>query len=89
MYILRPDLSEEQQTADIERYAEFLARNGAQAEKTDRWGRRRLAYEIKGYNDGVYVVVTFTGTGTIANEVQRWLGIQEDVLRSMVVRLPE
>lgn len=89
MYILRPDLTEEQQTAAVERYSEFLTRNGAAIEKTDRWGRRKLAYEIKGYADGIYVVVTFTGTGTVGNEVQRYLGIQEDVLRSMVVRLPE
>lgn len=89
MYILRPDLGEEQLTQDIERFNEVIAREGGEVEKTEKWGRRKLAYEINDLNEGFYVVVSFRGQGTISNELDRVLKIHDDVVRSMTVRMDE
>lgn len=89
MYILKPDLGEEQTAAGIERFNDMVARASGTVEKTDKWGRRKLAFDIDGHGEGFYVLVTFQGDGTIANELTRQLMIQEDVLRSMIVRLDD
>ncbi len=87
MYILKPDLGEEQLTEDFERVAQIVAQSGGTIEKSDKWGRRKLAYEVDGYTEGLYSVVTFQGTGDPGNEITRLLRIHEDVLRSIVVRV--
>ncbi len=86
MYILKPDLGEEQTASDIERFNDMVARGQGTVEKTEKWGRRKLAYDIDGHGEGFYVLVTFQGEGTIGNELTRLLRIEDDVLRSMVVR---
>lgn len=87
MYILKPDLGEEQLTSDIERFNEIIVKENGTIEKTEKWGRRKLSYEIDGHSEGFYTVVTFTAPGDVANEMTRLLRISEDVMRSMVVRL--
>ncbi|HLS08910.1 30S ribosomal protein S6, partial [Lentibacillus sp.] len=55
MYIIRPDMEEEAQNSLIERFSKVLTDNGAEIEKVDEMGKRRLAYEINDYRDGYYV----------------------------------
>ena len=86
MYILKPDLGEEAQLAATEKVQQTIEGAGGTVEKTDKWGRRKLAYSIDDYSEGFYAVVNFQGTGTIANEITRLLNINEDVVRSIVVR---
>lgn len=87
MYVLNPDVGEEQLAQDIERFNEWIVREGGSIDKIEKWGRRKLAYEIDKKTDGFYVLIRFTGEGTIANEISRLLRIQDDVIRSMAVRL--
>lgn len=89
MYILRPDLGEEDQLAATAKVQQTIEASGGTVQKTDKWGRRKLAYEINDYAEGLYVVVNFQGDGTIANEITRLLNINEDVVRSIVVREDE
>jgi small subunit ribosomal protein S6 len=89
MYILKPDLGDEAQTAATEKVQQTVEAVGGTIEKTDKWGRRKLAYEINDYSEGFYVVVNFQGHGTIANEITRLLNINEDVVRSIVIRADE
>ena len=86
MCILRPDLDEESLEAAIARVAELVTAAGGTLDKLERWGRRHLAYPINGRTEGFYIVQAFTGVGAIANELTRRLNINEDVLRSIVVR---
>jgi len=86
MCILRPDLDEAGLEASIERITALVGIAGGTIEKLERWGRRHLAYPIAGRTEGFYILQTFTGTGPIANELTRRLNINEDVLRSLVVR---
>jgi small subunit ribosomal protein S6 len=86
MSIIRPDLDDEHLETTVDLLSTTVTNAGGQVENVDRWGRRRLAYPIKGYTDGYYVVVTFTGQGPISNEVIRLLNLSESIMRSIVVR---
>jgi small subunit ribosomal protein S6 len=52
----------------------------------DKWERRKLAYEVKGRREGIYLVMNFTGTPATEAELTRVLGITENVLRHIIVR---
>ena len=89
MYILRPDLGDEALATATERVHHTVETAGGAIAKTDKWGRRKLAYEIDDYSEGLYVVVNFEGDGMISNEITRLLHINEDVIRSIVIRCDE
>lgn len=61
MYIIRPDVDEETQKAVVERFNNILTDNGAEIEKVTEMGKRRLAYEIENYKEGIYMVINFPG----------------------------
>ncbi len=86
MYILKPDLGEEAQVSATEKVQQVVEGAGGSIGKTDKWGRRKLSYNINDYDEGFYVVVNFQGEGTISNEITRLLNINDDVIRSIVIR---
>lgn len=89
MYIIRPDIEEEARKELIERFNSILTDNGATIEKVDEMGLRRLAYEIKKYRDGYYVVVNFKGDQRAINEFDRQAKFVDDIIRHLIVRLDE
>lgn len=89
MYIIRPDLEEEVRNELIERFSSILTDNGAEIEKVDEVGSRRLAYEIDNYRDGYYVVINFKGDSEAVNEFDRQAKFSDDIIRHMAVRLDE
>ncbi|HEY3376193.1 MAG TPA: 30S ribosomal protein S6 [Armatimonadota bacterium] len=89
MYILQPTLSAEEQTALVDRYNDLITSMEGSVEKTDRWERRQLAYELKGFKDGYYVVVNFQGSAALVAEIDRQMKITEPILRHMVIRRDE
>lgn len=89
MYIIRPDIEEEAQTALIERFNTVLTDNGAEIEKVDEKGKRRLAYEIKNYREGYYIIVNLTGGEEAVSEFDRLAKFSDDIVRHMVVRVDE
>ncbi|MDY0404133.1 30S ribosomal protein S6 [Virgibacillus sp. 179-BFC.A HS] len=86
MYIIRPDMEEEAQKELIERFNKILTDNGAEIEKVDEKGKRRLAYEINKYRDGYYVVVNFSSDDAAVNEFDRQAKFSEDIIRHIAVR---
>jgi small subunit ribosomal protein S6 len=89
VYILPPD-STEQQAGDLhEQIAAVVTRMNAQIEKTENWGRRRLAYEIGHFKEGVYVLEVINGTGELMKELDRRLKVMDLVVRHMIVRVDE
>ncbi|QKY70821.1 30S ribosomal protein S6 [Lentibacillus sp. CBA3610] len=86
MYIIRPDMEEEAQTNLIERFSNVLTDNGAEIEKVDEKGKRRLAYEINDYRDGYYVVINFSGDENAINEFDRQAKFTDDIIRHMAIR---
>ena len=86
MYIIRPDIEEEAQTALIERFNKILTDNGAEIEKVDEKGKKRLAYEINDYRDGYYVVINFQGDENAVNEFDRLAKFNDDIIRHIAIR---
>jgi len=89
VYVIAPDRTDEQLQAVIEKYTNLITNQGGVVERTDIWERRRLAYEIKGYTEGIYVVTHFRGLPSVETELKRVFRISEDTLRSIVVRPDE
>ncbi|GAA0439947.1 MAG: 30S ribosomal protein S6 [Bacillota bacterium] len=86
MYIIRPDMEEEAQTALIERFNGILTDNGAEIEKVDEKGKKRLAYEINDYRDGYYVIINFSADEQAINEFDRLAKFSDDIIRHIAVR---
>ncbi len=89
VYILPPD-STEQQVAELHAQVESVVlRMNGRIEKTDNWGRRRLAYEIGPFKEGVYVLEVINGPGQIMKELDRRLKVIELVVRHLIVRVDQ
>lgn len=89
VYILPPD-STEQQVAELhEQVQSVVSRLNGQIEKTDNWGRRRLAYEIGPHKEGVYVLEVINGSGELMKELDRRLKVLDQVIRHLVVRVDQ
>ena len=89
VYILPPD-SSEQVIADLHTQVEgVVSRLNGHIEKTDNWGRKRLAYEIGHNKEGVYVLEVINGSGELMKELDRRLKVMDQVIRHMVVRVDE
>ena len=86
MYILQADLDEEKVTAAVEKYSGIITTNGGTITNVEKWGKRRLAYEIKGQREGNYVLVLFSGEPAVSSELDRVMKISDDVLRHLIVR---
>ncbi|MGE5396404.1 MAG: 30S ribosomal protein S6 [Chitinophagales bacterium] len=86
MFILNPELPSEGIDAAKSRVQEIIAQTGGEFTEYDVWGKRRLAYEIKDYREGYYVLAYFNATATTVNELDRVLKITDDFLRHMIVR---
>jgi len=88
MYIVKP-IEETAFEAIVKKFDDLLAANGATVEKTDRWGKKRLAYEIKDFVDGIYVLVTFQADGKTVKELDRVMKITDEILRHMIIKKGE
>ena len=84
LYILDPNLSEEQTAALVARFKGVVENNGTVTE-VDEWGKRRLAYPINDLNEGYYVLMTFTAAAAIPQELDRIFRITDGVMRSLIV----
>ena len=84
LYILKPDLSEEQIAAQVERFKSVVEANGTVSE-INEWGKRRLAYPIQDLMEGYYVLMTFTAAAAVPAELDRIFRISDSVMRSMIV----
>ena len=88
MFIIIPELDEEQVENTISRFHTIIERTGGEPGDVNHWGRRKLAYEIDYRTDGYYVVMEFTVGERTLVELKRILRVSDDVLRHMVVKLP-
>jgi len=85
MYIVKP-AEEEAVEAVAAKFESLITSNGGTIDKVDRWGKRRLAYEIKDFNEGIYFVVYFTAPASVVAELERVMKITDEILRHMVVK---
>ena len=87
LLLLNPSLDEEARAAVLDKAQGVITADGGVVDGVDSWGKRKLAYEIEGLLEGIYYVVTFTATPSAVAEVERVLGITDDVVRFKTLRL--
>ena len=88
MYIINPNLSEEETAEVVEKIKALVEQNGT-LEEMEEMGKRKLAYEINYISEGYYVLVKFTSGPDFPAELDRVLGITDGILRSLITRRPE
>jgi small subunit ribosomal protein S6 len=89
IYITPPEITEEALAELHQQVAAVTERFGATIEKTENWGRRKLAYEIQRHREGVYVLEVINGPAAMTAELDRRLRVFENVIRHMIVRVDE
>jgi small subunit ribosomal protein S6 len=89
VYILPPDTTEQQVAETHEQVDAVVSRMSGQIEKTDNWGRRKLAYEIGPHKEGVYVLEVINGSGELVKELDRRLKVMDQIVRHLIVRVDE
>ena len=89
MFIVRPDVEE----ADLDKLVEGFQKNvtdgGGEIRSTEKMGRRRLAYTVRKFNDGLYVLLTIAAEGKLITEIERRLRVSEQVIKFITVRMDE
>ncbi|MBI4262745.1 MAG: 30S ribosomal protein S6 [Acidobacteria bacterium] len=89
VYVVSPDATDDQ-VAELHTQVEgIVQRMGGRIEKTENWGRRRLAYEIGRHKEGTYVLEVIQGGGELMKEIDRRLKVFDLVVRHLVVRVDE
>ncbi|MEZ5421296.1 MAG: 30S ribosomal protein S6 [Vicinamibacterales bacterium] len=89
VYIMKPEATEAE-VAELQSQVEaIIGRVGGTLEKTEAWGRRKLAYDIGKHKEGFYVLHVIVGSGDLMKEIDRRLKVTEGLLRHMVVRVDE
>ena len=83
LYVLNPNLTEEETQAIMEKFKTLIEQNGT-VDEMEEWGKRKLAYEINYLTEGYYVLVKFTSGPELPAELDRILGITDGVIRSLV-----
>ncbi len=86
LYIITPELDDEATKACIQKFADIVAANGGTVEKTDEWGKTKLAYPIDYKTEGYYVLVDFSSAPEFPKELERNFKNDENILRYMVTR---
>ncbi|OEH91741.1 30S ribosomal protein S6 [Bacillus solimangrovi] len=89
MYIIRPNVEDDAKKEVMERFHGILTNHGAEIEKVNEMGKRRLAYEINDYRDGYYVVVNIKSNTEAISEFDRLAKISEDIIRHIAVKEEE
>lgn len=87
LYVVRPNIEEDALKALVERFDEVLTSNGATIIESKEWGKRRLAYEIEDFKEGLYHIVKLDAEdSTSVDEFERLAKINNDIIRHIVVR---
>ena len=86
MVILDPSLEERTVGPSLDKYLNVIRKDGGSVESVDIWGRRRMAYEIKKNQEGIYAVVNLTAEPASVKELDRQLTLNESILRTKVIR---
>jgi small subunit ribosomal protein S6 len=86
MYILRPDLGDEQVEQTVSKYQNLLTEQGAQNLEVQNRGKRRLAYEINKHRDGIYIQFNYTGPASAIAIFERSMRLSEEVIRYLTIK---
>jgi small subunit ribosomal protein S6 len=84
-FILEPGLDEARVNEEVERVSQWIKDLGGEIVEVQRWGKRRLAYEIGKRRDGIYTLMLYEGGNAVVKEIERRLRLNESVMRVLSV----
>ena len=87
MYIIDANLTDEQVDSIIAKYTKLITDQGGEVRAVGRWDKRRLAYEIMGRREGLYILMFFDAEAAVAKELDRVYRISDDVFRHLITRV--
>jgi len=89
MFIVRPDVEEADLDKLIEGFQKNVTDGGGEVKSVEKMGRRRLAYTVRKFNDGFYVLLVVAAQGSLITEIERRLRVSEQVIKFITVRIDE
>jgi small subunit ribosomal protein S6 len=89
MFIVRPDVEEAELDKLIEGFSGNVTSGGGEVKSVEKMGRRRLAYTVRKFNDGFYVLLNVAAAGSLITEIERRLRVSEQVIKFITVRMDE
>jgi small subunit ribosomal protein S6 len=89
MFIVRPDMTEEDLDKLISTLQSVVPPSGGTVQKIEKMGKRRLAYTVRRFHDGIYVLMVIEGGGPVMHELERRLRVTEPVIKFLTVRVDE
>ena len=89
MFIVRPDMTEEDLDKLISTLQSAVPGAGGTVKSVDKMGKRRLAYTVRKFHDGIYVLMVVEGGGAVIHELERRLRVTEPVIKFLTVRIDE
>ncbi len=89
MFIVRPDVEEAELDKLIETFSGYVTTGGGTITSTEKMGRRRLAYTVKKFNDGFYILLIVEAPASLISEIERRLRVSEQVIKFITVRMDE
>ena len=89
LYIVQPDAAEDEVQTVVEGVESLVAENGGSIVRLDVWGKRRLAYNVKGFQEGIYVLTRFESIETFPKKLEDHFRLNESVIRSLLVHIDE
>ena len=89
LFIIRPDAPEEEIDQVIEQLTTYIANQGGNVDKVDKWGVRKLAYRVQKRTEGFYVLLQFVAKPETVKELERRLRVSDQVLKFLTVRIDE
>jgi small subunit ribosomal protein S6 len=89
MFIVRPDMAEEDQDKLISTLESAVTTSGGSVKSVEKMGKRRLAYMVRRFHDGLFMLLTVEGSGGLIHELERRLRVTEPVIKFITVRIDE
>jgi small subunit ribosomal protein S6 len=89
MFIVRPDIEEAEIDKIVETFSGYVTQGGGTVKQTEKMGRRRLAYTVRKFNDGFYVLLIVESPASLIHEIERRLRVSEQVIKFITVRTDE
>ena len=89
MFIVRPDMVEEDQDKLISTLETAVTSSGGAVKSVEKMGKRRLAYMVRRFHGGLFILLTFEGSGGLVHELERRLRVTEPVIKFLSVRIDE
>jgi small subunit ribosomal protein S6 len=89
MFVVRPDMPEEEQERLVSNLENSVSTAGGTVKHVERMGKRRLAYTVRKFQEGVYVLMVIEGPGAVIHELERRLRVSELVIKFITVRVDE